>query len=596
MGTDGILNAESTTRAKTMAEIPQSMDALSARLRELDGRPFKAYQELLNQSYRHPGFRVEFVHIQGSPGAFPASVGHLTMDASELGLHSDCLSTDARRLATADYLLRAFQRSVVAHTRRNRGARGSGSYQPQHLPPEVLERNAVRWHAHRVRIAFHISLPGSSDNRVLGRQADDMLTGELAAVVRDFKASVRHSAQLMHHCDLIEDWVHMQKMLARYGLIAFIGDGAILPRRTGASQSPLEEGAVAFRAPDEMAVEVDFPNAGPMRGLGIRPGVNVLIGGGFHGKSTVLNALVRGVYPHIPGDGRERVITHPDAFFICAEEGRSIQGVDISGFIGELPARVDPTRFHTQDASGSTSEAAAIIEAVQSGAKFLLIDEDSSATNFLIRDPDMRRLIPEDPITPLFDRVQELYDRFGVSTLIVAGGSSDYLGAARHVMAMRNYRPVCMTGQVGRLNLPAPEKPTDPLTIRDRRRLLSDNFDPAYKARRLGKILAVRIKPLRLRERVLEYGNAQLDLTRLAALVDPHQVMAIGYALLLGRKALGQKPLSPSDLAASLSRRIEVEGLDTLCRRTAMPLFLSRPRCLELAGAINRLRNLKVKI
>jgi len=577
-----------------MTEIPQSMDALSARLRELDGRPFNAYQELLNQSYGHPGFRVEFVHVQGSPGAFPASVGHLTLDPSKLGLHPDCLSTDARRLAAADYLLREFQRSVIAHTRRNRGARGSGSYQPLHLPPEVLERNVVRSEPGRVRIAFHISLPGSSDNRVLGRQADGMLTGELVAVVRDLKTSVHASAQLKHHCDVIEDWVHVQKFLPRYGLIAFIGDGATLPRRTGASQAPLEAGAVAFRAPDEMAVELDFPNSGPMRGLGIRPGVNVLIGGGFHGKSTLLNALVRGVYPHIPGDGRERVITHPDAFFICAEEGRSIQGVDISSFINKLPGQADPTRFHTQDASGSTSEAAAIVEAVQSGAKFLLIDEDSSATNFLIRDPGMRRLIPEDPITPLFDRVQELYDRFGVSTLIVAGGSSDYLGAARHVMAMRNYRPVCMTGRVDRLNLPGPGKPPDPLTIQDQRLLPADNFDPAYKARRLGKTLAVRIKPLRLRERVLEYGNSQLDLTRLAALVDPHQVLAIGYALLLGRTSLVQKPRSPSDLAAALSRRIDREGLDILSRGAAMPLFLARPRRLELAGAINRLRNLKV--
>ena len=579
-----------------MAGTPQSMDALSARLRELDGRPFKAYQELLNQSYCHPCFRIEFVHVQGSPGACPASVGHLTMDPTELGLHPDHLATDARRMAASDYLLRAFQRSVVAQTRRNRGARGSGSYQPLHLPPEVLERNVVHCHTDRVRIAFHISLPGSSANRVLGRQADTMLTVELAAVVRDFKASVHRIAQLKAHCDLIEDWEHMQKMLPRYGLIAFIGDGAILPRRTGASQAPLEQDAVAFRAPDEMAVEVDFPNAGPMRGLGIRPGVNVLIGGGFHGKSTVLNALIRGVYPHIPGDGRERVITHPEAFFICAEEGRSIQGVDISGFIGELPGRVDPARFHTQDASGSTSEAASIIEAVQAGAKFLLIDEDSSATNFLIRDPDMRRLIPEDPITPLFDRVQELYDRFGVSSLIVAGGSSDYLGAARHVMAMRNYRPVCMTGRVGRLNLRRPENPPDPLKIRDKRRLPADNFNPAYIARRLGKTLAVRIKPLRLRERVLEYGNAQLDLTRLAALVDPHQVMAIGYALRLGRTTLGQKALSPSDLAAALSRRIEREGLDTLSSGATMPLFLARPRRLELAGAINRLRNLTVEI
>jgi predicted ABC-class ATPase len=575
---------------------PKTMDALDTKLRELDGQPFKDYQELLNRTFHHPSFRVSFVHIQGSPGALPASVGHLTMSQSELGLHPGCLSNDARRMAASDYLLRAFQSSIIANTRRNRGARGSGSYQPQCLPPEVLERNVVRFDASQVRIAFRISLPGSKDNRILGNDAAGMLTRELVAIVQALKASVTRSVQLRLHCDVIEDWVRMQNMLPRYGLIAFIGDGAILPRQTGASQAPLKEGAVAFQAPDRMAVEVDFPNTGPMRGLGIRPGVNVLIGGGFHGKSTVLNALVRGVYPHIPGDGRERVVTHPGACYICAEEGRAIHGLDISGFIGELPGQTDPTWFSTQNASGSTSEAAAIIEAVLSGAKLLLIDEDSSATNFLIQDRNMRRLIPEDPITPLFDRVRELYERYDVSTLIVAGGSSDYLGVAQHVTAMRNYQPVCMTEQVGRLGLPGPEKSPDPLTILDKRRLLDDNFDPTYKARRLDKTLAIRIKPLRLQERVLEYGNAQLDLTKLMALVDPDQVIALGYALLLGRSAFRQKTLSPSDLAAALSKRIEQKGLDTLARGAATAVFLARPRRLELAGAINRLRNLRVVI
>jgi predicted ABC-class ATPase len=565
-------------------------------LQKLDGQPFKAYRGLLKRSFRHPSFCICLVHIQGSPGAFPASLGHLTMNQSELGLPAGCLANDARRLATSDFLLRAFQSSVAAKTRRNRGARGSGSFQHLDLPPQVLERNIVYLDATQVRIAFHISLPGSVDNRILGYEAAGMLTRDLVAVVQTLKASVADSAALRTHCDVVEDWVFLQHRLASYGLIAFIGDGAVLPRRSGASQDPLTEGAVAFRAPDQMAVEIKFLNSGPMRGLGIRPGVNVLIGGGFHGKSTVLNALAKGVYPHVPGDGRERVITHPDACFICAEEGRAIHGLDISGFIGALPGKTNPTKFQTQNASGSTSEAAAIIEAVLSGAKFLLIDEDSSATNFLIQDHNMRRLIPEDPITPLFDRVRELYDRYDVSTLIVAGGSSDYLGVAQHVMAMRNYHPVCMTDQVHRLHLPEPKKTSAPLTLVDKRRLLADNFDPAYRAHRLGKTLTVRIKPLRLQEKILEYGNVQLNLTKLAALVDPHQVLALGYALLLGKYAFGQQGLSPTDLAAALHQRIEQAGLDSLSSTADTPLFLARPRRLELAGAINRLRNLKVEI
>jgi predicted ABC-class ATPase len=579
-----------------MNDAPQPMDTLGALLQELDGQPFQEYQKLLNRAFHHRTFRFCLVHVQGSSGAFPASVGHLSLKKSELGLVDSCLSNRARRMATADYLLRAFKAGVDAHARQNRGVRGSGSFQPMTLPPQVLERNAVMFDATDVRIAFIISLPASKDNRILGRQALRMLSVEMTAIVEALKASIARNVQLKKHCDVIEDWVVLQRRLPSYGLIGFIGDGAILPRQSGVCQAPLKEGAVAFQAPDQLAVEVEFPNVGRMRGLGIRPGVNALIGGGFHGKSTLLNALAMGVYPHIPADGRERVVTHPDAAFICAEEGRAVNGVDISGFIDNLPGHSDAKSFQTQNASGSTSEAAAIIEAVLAGAKLLLIDEDSSATNFLIKDHNMRQLIPEDPITPLFDRVRELHERYGVSTLIAAGGSSECLGVAQHVIAMQNYLPVCMTERARRLTLPEPNKPAQPLTISDKRRLLADNFNPCYHARRLDKTIAVRIKALRLQEKILEYGNAQLDLAKLIALVDPQQVRALGYALLLARIKFKDTPLSPSALAAALHEMIEAEGLEILSSNDTIPIFLARPRQLELAGAINRLRNLRVEI
>ncbi|XPS86601.1 putative ABC transporter, ATP-binding protein [Desulfosarcina variabilis str. Montpellier] len=571
------------------------MRELLALFKTLDGQSFNSYQRLLNKAFDHPLYHLRFIHIQGSPGAFPASVCHLGLTIAGLGLPDRCLSTKPRKMATADYLLRALRAGVATHARQNRGHQGSGSFQPLSLPPQVLERNIVSFEKETVQIAFHISLPGSADNRVLGRQATQMFAQELTGIVDTLNAWIANTAQLKRHCDVIEDMVVLQNELAQYGLMAFVGDGAILPRQSGVSQVPLKENAVAFYAPDQMAVEVEFKNTGRKRGLGIRPGVNVLIGGGFHGKSTLLDALVKGIYPHIPGDGREQVVTHPDAAFICAEDGRAITGLDISGFIDNLPGKVDAKRFWTTNASGSTSEAAAIIEAVLANAKLLLIDEDSSATNFLIKDRHMRRLIPIDTITPLFDRVQELYQRFEVSTLIVVGGSSEYLGVAEHVIAMKDYLPVYMTEKVRHLSLPEPKRPANPLRLSDNRRLGADNFNPSYRARRLGKTLPVRIKPLRLQEMVLEYGNEQLDLTKLTALVDPHQVIAVGYALLLARKTIKDQLVSPSDLAGVLDNLIENEGLSILSWRKGAPVFFARPRKLELAGAINRLRNLKVE-
>lgn len=575
---------------------PHSMPDFIERLGGLDGLPYQDYQDLRNETFRLPQGLLRFVHIQGSPGAFPASVCHLVLKTTDLAIDDRCFANPSRRVAAEDYFLRVFGNGVMAHARQNRGAQGSGSFQPLFLPPQVLERNVVRLNRTQLRIAFHISLPGSHDNKILGRQAVQMFTQELLAVVEAVAAAAAKRKTIKRHCDVVEDMCYLQARLAQLGLVAFIGDGAILPRQSGLSQAPLKKNAIAFHAPDSMAVEVELPNAGRLRGLGIQPGVNVMIGGGFHGKSTVLDALAKGVYPHIPGDGRERVATHPEALFICAEEGRSVHDLNISGFIDNLPGNVDAARFRTNNASGSTSQAAAIVEAVLAGAKLLLIDEDSSATNFLIKDRNMRRLVPEDTITPLFDRVRELYHRFDVSTLIVVGGSSDYLGVAEHVLAMRYYLPENVTDQLRHLVLPEPTPPENPLVMEDNRRVTAANFDPCYRVERLNKTLPVRIKPLRLQENILEYGDEQLDLTKLIALVDPHQTVAVGYALLLAREEIKKRPISPTQIAEIVCRWIEQKGLNTLCRKQSKPLFFARPRRLELAGAINRLRSLKVKI
>jgi predicted ABC-class ATPase len=575
---------------------PHAMPVLIERLGGLDGLPYPQYQVLQDQAFHLPRGILRFVHIQGSPGAFPASVCHLVLETTDIALDQRSLANRWRRLAAEDYLLRAFGQSVKAHARQNRGAQGSGSFQPIALPPQVLERNIVRINRAELRIAFWISLPGSETNTILGRQAIKMVTQELPAMVDAVAAAAARPTKIQQQCDVVEDMLYLQHRLTRLGLVAFVGDGAILPRQSGLCQAPLKKGATAFRAPDAMAVEVEFPNGGRLRGLGLRPGVNVMIGGGFHGKSTLLHALAKGVYPHIPGDGRERVVTHPDALFICAEEGRSVHGLNISGFIDNLPGNVDAGRFQTNNASGSTSQAAAIVEAVLAGAKLLLIDEDSSATNFLIKDRNMRRLVPEDTITPLFDRVSELYHRLGVSTLIVVGGSSDYLGVAGHVLAMRHYLPQDVTDQLHQLDLPKATPPDKPLVLQDNRRVAAGNFDPRYRVERLDKTLPVRIKPLRLREHILEYGDEQLDLTKLTALVDPHQITAVGYALLLARENVRSCPMSPTRIAEMVCHRIEQKGLDSLCPKQSKPLFLARPRRLELAAAINRLPSLTVDI
>ena len=578
-----------------MVEPPLTIETLRRALNSLDRRSYQRYGSLLNKAFNAGNYLIRFVHIQGSPGAFPASVVQLEMGIEALGLDGASLNVAPRCLAAADFLLRAFGEAVATHARQNRGDQGSGSFQPLDMPPQVLQRNLVYFDKARAHIAFHMSLPGSRDNRIMAPQAIAMIEEELPAIVHSLKTTVGSGEALQHHCDVVEDLIDLQNRLFQYNLVAFVGDGSILPRESGVSQLPMKAGAVEFRAPDDMAVEVDLLHAGRVRGLGIPPGVTVMIGGAFHGKSTLLHALAKGVYPHLPGDGRERVVTHPDAVVICAEEGRSVTGLDLSGFINRLPSRQSTLRFFTPNASGSTSQAAATVEALQAGAKLLLIDEDTSAANFLAKDRNMRRLIPEETITPLLDRVRELDRQKGISALVVLGGSSTYLGVADRVVAMRDYLPVNMTGRVRKLNLPEPPDPTQPLDIADNRRVSAGNFDARYLARRIRKTLAMRIKPLRLQPGILEYGNQQVDLTRLDALVDPHQVMAIGFALLQAGTRFHGRILSPSGLAAALDELIVEEGLGALVADSHAHIALARPRRLELAAAINRLRDLQIQ-
>ena len=575
----------------------KAMDFLGL-LRGLDNHAYGSYQCLQNTCIAFDGFDFCFRHIQGSPGAMPASVCEINLPASHFPIPGWARSNDARSMAAADFILRSFIRGVETVAHRNRGVDGSGSYQCSTMPQQILARNAVRFSATGTSILFRVSLPGSRSKKVLGGEAEAMFFRELVDIVRRVKDDVGDCQRLRSQCELVEDILHVQDQLEEHGLVAFIADGSNLPRASGVSDKPARRGVIPFRAPEEAAVVLDFPNAGKVSGLGIHKGVTVVIGGGFHGKSTLLNAVGRGIYPHVDGDGRERVVSSKQAMMVCAEDGRSIQGLDVSSFISTLPEKADPRRLFTKNASGSTSEAAAIVENMLAGADLLLIDEDSSATNFLMRDRHMRKLIPEDPITPLIDRVRQLYEDHLVSTVIIAGGSSDYLGVADHVIAMRDYLPVEMTAEARALDLSRAHLPAGPLNLSDRRQLLPGNFDPLFINARMNKQVPVRIKALRGQElEIIEYGMDLIDVRSLNGIVDADQMLTIGYCLLLARRLkLAATGLSPSALARELIDVLREKGLDTLQLPQSPPVFFAETRLLELAGVINRLRSLAVQI
>lgn len=243
---------------------------------------------------------------------------------------------------------------------------------------------------------------------------------------------------------------YIRKYLADNGYIAFIANNSILPRYNGTSK-PLAD-AIPFVSPTENEIKIYFNDGTVMPGMGIKKGITVITGGGYSGKSTLLDAIESGIYNHIPKDGREFVITCDTALKIYAEDGRPVNNLDMSPFYKYFPDNTDPHSFSTSHASGSVSQAANIIEAVYAGSELLLIDEDRSATNFMIRDKNMRLVVEKEPIIPYTDRVRELYEEKGVSSVLVIGGSSEYLSYADTVILMEYYKAKDITNYVKSLD------------------------------------------------------------------------------------------------------------------------------------------------
>ncbi len=413
-----------------------------------------------------------------------------------------------------------------------------------------------------------------------------MLLEELPKVVREALMSAGvDEATAREHVETAEDADRLRKQLPGLGLVAFVADGAVLPRESGASDRPLHEGAVPFESPEEFRITVELPNRGSVSGMGIPEGVTLVAGGGFHGKSTLLSALAWGVYDHAPGDGREYVVARTDAVKVRAEDGRSVAGVDISGMIGELPGGRSTVSFSTPNASGSTSQAANIAETLEIGTSLLLVDEDTSATNFMIRDERMRELVSKEPISPFIDLVRPLYDSLGVSTIVVVGGVGDYLDVADRVILMEDYVALDATQRARevRESFPLPGATrTGEAHPPKGRRVRASSIDL-----RRGKRETARGKGLS----TIELGRERVDLSYLEQLAEAGQTETIARAI--GEFASAGESQGVEEVVRGTLDLVERDGLDSLGSFRGHPGEMSLPRPQEMAAAINRIRSLE---
>ena len=566
-----------------------TVDALVDFLNGIDGLGYKAYKELRG-TWAFPDFVLHMDHVQGDPFAAPSRV-RVILPPETAALEDPVLTSRSRRLGVASLLAKRFH-DVARVTRVRRGSGKSGLVEIETPGQEVLAQTAVIvGEDGTVEARFRVGLPAQG-RRVCGKDAVALLTTDVPTIVhQSLCAELVGHRNVLEHALTNEDADALRAELDARRWVAFVADGANLARRSGVDDRPLlGETAVPFSTPAGLAAEVELPNAGRVRGMAIPQGVTLIVGGGYHGKSTLLRAIERGVYNHCYGDGRESVVTDPSAVKIRAEDGRSVAGVDISAFIGTLPQGQDTHAFSTSNASGSTSQAASIVEALEAGATTLLIDEDTAATNFMIRDRRMQALVPkkEEPITPLIDRVRSLWETRGVSCVIVLGGSGDYLDVADTIIKMKDFRPSDVTANARRVaaDLPTGREGETSGPIRAFRSRLPNprSVDPSTPKREAN------IKVLKGNS--LIFGNETIALSAIAQLVSRAQTLAVGRGLLLARTRFMDGRRTVSEILTLVTEVIEKEGLDGLDDRRVGDLAQFRP--MELAAALNRLRTLEV--
>ncbi|HHW44942.1 MAG TPA: ABC-ATPase domain-containing protein [Desulfotomaculum sp.] len=564
---------------------------LRDKLLAMDGKGYGAYKSLAG-SYAFDRYTLFIDHVQSDPFAPPSRL-RVRVEQRLAGFPPVLYRTRPRRIALEDYLMRAFARAVARHCRGHRGTGKSGLVAVDHCGQEILERTGAVVNSDFVEIRFVVGLPARG-RTITGREAVRIFLEELPAIIHDslFYHNL-DSGGIIQQVELMEDQEFLRGQLAGRGLVAFVANGSILPRESGVSDRPLVRGRVVpFQSPPELEVEFNLPNRGRVAGMGIPRGVTLIVGGGYHGKSTLLRALERGVYNHIPGDGRELVITLPGAVKIRAEDGRSVQKVDISGFINNLPGGQDTRSFSTENASGSTSQAANIVEALEMGAPLLLLDEDTSATNFMIRDGRMQELVAreDEPITPFIDRVRQLYEYMGVSTILVVGGSGDYFSVADRVIMMQNYVPRDVTARAREIAA----------RHRDGRRMeATDTF------RRVTPRVPLPVSfTLEGRDKVkargmdeIVYGHMDIDLQNVEQLVDPAQARAIAEIIKYAARHHVNGRRTLKEVVEAVLSDMDREGLDVISPfKGQHPGDYARPRAHEIAAAINRYRRLQVKI
>lgn len=579
----------------------KNSEELCQQLRSINRKSYPAYKGLKGL-YHFGNYILSIDHVQGDPFASPSHVS-IQISHRDTGFPVEYYKDTLTGTTLCDYLTRQFEKQVSQYSFRAKGSGKSGLLTASHCGQEILSRTACEITEKGITARFFVGFPANG-RTINATELEKILFDFLPVCIqKSFFYSSLNAKELQNYIELAEDQEFIRQTLPAKNLCAFIADGSILPRESGISSRPMKA-SIPFTSPDSLRISINLPHKGKITGMGIPKGITLIVGGGYHGKSTLLNALELGVYNHIPGDGREYVITDATAVKLRSEDGRFIKDVDISMFINDLPNKKDTRCFSTLDASGSTSQAAGIVESMEAGSHLFLLDEDTSATNFMVRDAFMQQVIQreKEPITPFLERAEDLYKKAGISTILVAGSSGAFFHIADTIIQMDNYVPKDITASVKKLcsQYPLPAVSVTDFQLPHSHRIMSR---PAESSKRLihnsrgNHSDSGAAKPERLKTRIsgtdgFSLGRQEIDLRYTEQLIDAEQTAALGLLLKYAVEHLADGRRTLPEIVQFLWKNLSLHGLSFFTENQKISCGYATPRIQEIYACLNRYRGL----
>ena len=563
----------------------KNKEDLKKELIKIDHKSYGMYKTLGN-IYSFGNYILHIDHVQGDPFASPSRL-RFEVKKERHGFPEEYYKEKHRRFALEDQVLRRFLYQLRQMDKGFMGSGKSGRITTCPANQTVQERIAVIFSKEQMELRFEMGFPARG-RTIMAKEMQKLVFEILPQLAENTffyrNWDTKNKEHLKQAIFLADDQKALREELKKRNLTAFVADGAVLPRESGISDRPMR-GAVPFSSPESMKIELELPHKGRIAGMGIPEGITVIVGGGYHGKSTLLKALEQGVYDHIAGDGREYVVADNSGVKIRAEDGRSVLHTDISLFINHLPAGQDTTDFSSENASGSTSQAANLIEAVEAGAKLLLLDEDTSATNFMIRDKVMARLVSDEkePITTLLRHIRGIYKELGISFVIVVGSSGDYLSVADQVLQMDHYKVKDVTQEAKAIceecNIAGAYAET-----KIKMPIFSRKLNPVKAGRRKIKSMGT--------DTVLIDREA-IDVRYLEQISESGQTTALAYMMgWILDNVKSQEELS--HLAERIYNMIEKQGMEAVIPANYSAGHPVLPRKQELYACLSRYRSAKI--